>query len=680
MATNPIPTNAPNQFMTPASPGGQSIDSNVAQSQPFQAPAMPKMQSLAPKPVQPVQAPIQQTQAPNPAPIQPTPQKTQQPSGSPMNSLLGIPTAQAQEAPIAPSAPQNNSPVIPKDRISQMLNTTSADSVMHTVYNSDPAFKAKVDMMQPFYQQQSPDWQARFPTFALNKYYGIDPTMPSDPTTAKMLSTMTDPQAQQTPWFAKVGDYLGKTLSNVPGDAMQVAQGVGQSIMHPIQTAEGLGKAAIGIGQQVDKLLPQGMQAPASNSPFLQETDQIGKGIVQNATNAVEHPLQTLQDHPVQTLMTLSPAAGAVLGKLGDLGDAASELPGVGKVITATKDAVQSKANSAAQSIMAKTLKLKPTDRARIELPNVAGTTAEKWLLDRGIAGSIPKMQQQLDELSTASKAKVDQGLAKIPTTYDIGPAPGQENLMNQMKGMTDAQSTGKLGEMVSSKAADEIAHPVQQALSVLKNTFGDKPGNEDLVSHINNLQQKQHLTLSDINDVKRMIDNEMNLYKSTGEISTSATARGLGNIRSSMQKMIEDEASKHGFKDVKNLNKTTQVAHEINDAIGSRATTAANNAKASLKMLGSAGIGSIVGGVPGAIGGAALEEVLSHPTFRLNFTKIISTMGTDEKSVLARSLAGKGSDAGNTLLRSILSKAAQKTKQAMPSVGSSEILSQPQQ
>lgn len=112
-----------------------------------------------------------------------------------------------------------------------------------------------------------------------------------------------------------LGESLLQGVKNIPSSAVKTAKGIGHAIVHPVETAEGIGEFAGGaLTAGMDKLgvpgtTPRGKRAEAS---FRQTVDPW-----------LEHPYKQLKksfaEDPVGTSLTFVPAAGAA-GKLSKLG------------------------------------------------------------------------------------------------------------------------------------------------------------------------------------------------------------------------------------------------------------------------------------------------------------------------------------------------------------------------
>jgi len=236
----------------PNAPSTTAVNNKVAPTLPTPPPVVQPPNPIVPQGLK--------TMAPTPQAPQPAPVKSGfDTQGLLDNFSMGVPQAAAQSTP----PPSTTSPKISNDMFQTMRNTMDDSTIMHNIYNADPAFKAKVDMMKPFYNSQSPDWQSRFPTFALNKYYNVGVNLPKDPSTNALLSGITSPDAATAPWFSneKFGSGDMNPIDNALGMAGNFLQEAGNTIAHPIKTAQGVISSTIGAGELAGRAAIKGIDA-----------------------------------------------------------------------------------------------------------------------------------------------------------------------------------------------------------------------------------------------------------------------------------------------------------------------------------------------------------------------------------------------------------------------------------
>lgn len=111
-------------------------------------------------------------------------------------------------------------------------------------------------------------------------------------------------------------------------------------------------------------------------------------------------------------------------------------------------------------------------------------------MLDRGITGSKEKIVETLLERANQSKKAVDESLASVSKTFKV---PTAEKALTQVKKFFEKADVGI--------------------------------GREAEIARVEELLGKNKFTLSEVNEVKRMMDKVFNIYKSSGEVSAQASA-----------------------------------------------------------------------------------------------------------------------------------------------------------
>lgn len=145
-----------------------------------------------------------------------------------------------------------------------------------------------------------------------------------------------------------VGQYLGETVSNIPGSAAAMAGGMYEAITNPIQTAKGLGLAAYGGARNVaEATLPTGafeaiksIENPEVAQQAVQVANAIG-GIYKDRYGSVNQLLDTIRTDPVGAAADLSiifsggaaattklPTVSKALGTVGRVMDPVGALAG----------------------------------------------------------------------------------------------------------------------------------------------------------------------------------------------------------------------------------------------------------------------------------------------------------------------------------------------------------------
>lgn len=145
-----------------------------------------------------------------------------------------------------------------------------------------------------------------------------------------------------------VGQYLGETVSNIPGSAATMVGGLYEAVTNPIQTAKGLGLAAYGGARNVaEATLPTGafeaiksIEDPETAKQAVEVANAIG-GIYKDRYGSVNQLLDTIRTDPVGAAADLSiifsggaaattklPTVSKALGTVGRVMDPVGALTG----------------------------------------------------------------------------------------------------------------------------------------------------------------------------------------------------------------------------------------------------------------------------------------------------------------------------------------------------------------
>lgn len=391
-----------------------------------------------------------------------------------------------------------------------------------------------------------------------------------------------------------------KSVGNLPSSAWNLTKNIASAVLNPIDTATGLFKVTKGLGEFLGRkgLEVAGVEKVAQ-VPESEEEQTFGAltDSLKERFGSLENLQRTATNDPVgfgtDVLAVLS-GVGGILGKTGIKVPAiTTKISGISnKVKSFFKQKTIGPVEKLALSQQQKALNLNPSDIRKIERPNVAGTSPEAWTLERGIQGSQRSMADQLGVRSVESKALVDEGLNAIKV-----------------------------------RIAKTKVPVVDKILTVLEDTFKGTLGNEKMLQRLEDFRQLKDLNLTELNELKRLVNGELAIFKTTGELKTSAQAKGLNNLRDELKTFIENEATKNGFADVKALNKETQVAVEIEKAINKRLNVKGTNLEIGYRDI-VLGVGGTVAGSPLiGVGAVALKKILESSRFRSAFANKLHSL-----------------------------------------------------
>jgi len=438
---------------------------------------------------------------------------------------------------------------------------------------------------------------------------------------------------QRTGTLEKIGNFLAPTVTQ---SVKKLASGEGVGVRDIVGSALEVGSFLIPAGA-----VAKGGVALARGAKAVQTGVRAAKvakaaKVVSTASKAKQYAI-----------------AGAKTGALAEAGRATGEgdelsdilkraaggaaigagvgavLPVAGAGISAVRsgaagNAARAKITDIAENTMQRAIQINPSDIRKIMKPNIAGKTPSRWLLERGVTGSREEIIGKVGNIATQSKKAVDTGLAKITKQYTAKEVPA-----------------------------------AKQAIQVLANTFKGTVGNEEIMKTLAGYAKKKNLTLSDVNAIKRLVDRNIAIYKTTGDIKGGAVAKGLGNVRDRLKVFIETEAKKNGFKNVRALNKDTQVATEIKNAIIKKEAAVNNNRAIGLTDI-------IVGTVAGVginpiagIGIVIAKKIAENPSLQTKLAKTLYRLSqTELRSIESAILKGKANETLKRVLTSVAGSA----------------------
>lgn len=392
-----------------------------------------------------------------------------------------------------------------------------------------------------------------------------------------------------------------KAVGNLPSSAVNLGKNVVGAVTNPMETLTGIGRVIRG-GTQTAKEAT-GFAEDTGDNINEQSFDAFVRGL-QERFGSLENLQRTATNDPFAFGLDLLPATQGVgrVARGTRIGRAVDRINPASGTARRTRRGVE----SVSQSQMEKAINLNPSDTRRIRKANIAGEDPAKWLLDRGFRGSQESIADELIEYGRATKDQLDQRLNSVPERFSG----------------TDIQ-------------------PARQALDVLEDTFQGTTGNQDILTQLENLKNADDYSLSNLNEIKRIIDRELNIYTATGDVRTGATARGLKNMRSDLQKLIENKAREAGYDDIAALNKETQVSREIAESIEKRLDVSGGNFGLGMRdyLLGGAAtpISAVIGVNPllGVAVSIAGKKFLESARFRTSFANALNKLSGNKRKVI---------------------------------------------
>lgn len=550
--------------------------------------------------------------------------------------------------------------MMPKEDVLRLRKQAGDSAVFNNLLQSDPKFKEGADRVQSLNPNMSGFERAKFPTAMIDLYYGIEGGKP-DPETSTMAinATRNAPVDEQTEEESALDQltgnplgFAGQTLANVPGSAWNLGKGIFNAVTHPIQTGTALVQAGVGGAANTIETIANlaGVKNPEDIFDLQSEevASAIGDFYVQRY-GSVEAAAMTLREDPVgfmsDVATVISGVGGAIKGGAtlaGSVTGAATKtttaLSATGKAIRAVQGfgddilrvgikmepvviagkgvymagrGVRSalSAGGNAERLVDSAIKLNPNQIRNFMKPNVGGgETPAQFLLRKGLSGTREGIMDDLDKLWRKSKDVVDGELGKVRETFDL---------------IDDAPDVFK-------------------ALSEIQETAA-KFGLDDELKFVNDLIKKERVTLSDINAVKRQMDDLYTLYSRSNDPTASLIAERLRRIRDGIKGFVEETAERKGLKDIRVLNKDTQLSRELLKDMEQSAVGRYPSNIISMGDFLTGGVGgALVGYDPILTAGIVISRrVLGSTLFKTTLAKYLNRLSADEIGKMVKVMAG---------------------------------------
>ena len=214
-------------------------------------------------------------------------------------------------------------------------------------------------------------------------------------------------------------------------------------------------------------------------------------------------------------------------------------IPWAWKVLDLTKNGIKKIASKLELSWMLNPAKLNTIKNSLINEWGMKGWTAEdvwKRMIERGMQWTKEQIISKLWEHAKKSHALKKEVLKQSETLHNVDSA--------------------------------------KKSLEVMYEQVAWKPWLEAKTQRISELYNKDWLTLSELDEVKSLLDDTVNIYTNAWDVGASTLKEWLNNVRKDLRKYIETEADKEGLWNIKLLNNETQVSKSLQDAISRKDST----------------------------------------------------------------------------------------------------------
>lgn len=390
--------------------------------------------------------------------------------------------------------------MISKDDISRLRGSVSDSVLMNQLAEQDPGFKKVVDAYNQKFSDSNAFSKLKAPSYLINRYYygeyrpGKPSYSPVEVQNASIAGSIAQPLPAATPMFstAPVEDAsVGGFANNVLSSGINFIKGLGNAVMHPIQTAENVGKAALGGGINLAEVITQ--NEGLFNDPFGAETLASGVGkFYADRYGSIEAAKKTAYEDPVgflADLATVVSAGGLAVqgaGKLAQIGTAAATA-GQAAVPLDSAAAMIGRASGtvskAGEAITAAGNAINPVNLAGKALSPV--TNQLKKLPQRMIDSLIKPSKNEFKFGKDPGRAIVNEGIV----------ASSMENLQSQV-----GNKLGSIGQKIKDTilARSSKSPPQTDISEIIDNAFAGplddaaktKLSNPQAVTYLENLKQ----------------------------------------------------------------------------------------------------------------------------------------------------------------------------------------------
>lgn len=313
------------------------------------------------------------------------------------------------------------------------------------------------------------------------------------------------------------------------------------------------------------------------------------------------------------------------------------------------------------------------SDMVLFNAVNGEGTDASEMWVGAWIGAAFPILWKALWWVGKKAKNLIWKGASKLELNGNLNPAKlesVQKQLIEEgatLPGKATPEEVGKWmlergfkwskGDIVSQLNAhaqksrslvDELlwlsnsthkVNEVNEALEMLAKDYSTTPWLTNKADEILGMMKDEY-TLSEMNQVKRYMDDAYNMFKQNGGEVAGLKAEGLRNIRKEIKTTIENVAEQEGLGNIRMLNNETQIARGLADGIGRK--DKADIVRELLSPFSSARNGAILGGIGG---GATPNDSLPERIWNIAKWAIIWGIfwSTKAKTTLANMLKKLG-------------------------------------
>lgn len=444
-------------------------------------------------------------------------------------------------------------------------------------------------------------------------------------------------------------------VQNLPGSALDAVKGVFEVLSNPGQTLDAMSSSAKGLMRKL-AMLPMSESRRASlgvaeTTLDEQAFDSLAK-FYQQRFGSVEKALETIERDPAGAgsdiaagLGLVAGGAGAIVTKGGKASVAIRQIQKASRLADPTLAAVKGTEkllgkifDTMGVKLAQSGLGLTGAQAKNIAKESFLGVNPGKAFNELGVvqrlvrSGKTPHLVNVKDELirtKQRSKAAVDGQLAQVQGTFKSPVVPKILDELQKEINKIPAQNRGeRFNELQKQLTSSSVKHA------------------------------GEGLTVTELNGLKRQLDDMVAPYKKGGEAKDAARLNNLADLRRSLRRLIEQKAAAAGFKDIQRLNRTTQFASSLidmtNDTIlvgpQKRGILEAMTAAGGITGFAATGDPSFLIKTGLIIGGL---ELVRTPIFRMTMAHVLNGLGDQEVASLQKAIkAGRATPTVRRVLK----------------------------